>query len=96
MAMPKGFKCSDGYATTTELGGKSYQQIADIMTERGFKMNHSTSRNVFVNGMTKIVKSVLETQGVTLSDKDIIRVAKNPRFQEGVSEIISDSSGIDL
>ena len=46
MTMPKGFKVENGYATAAELGGKSYHQIADIMSERGFKMNHSTARNI--------------------------------------------------
>ena len=90
MAMPKGFKSRNGYATTTELGGKSYHEIAEAMTGRGFKMNHSTSRNVFVSGMCKLAKQVAAAHGVSLSDKDIIKVAKDPRFQSGISEIISE------
>jgi len=96
MAMPKGFKSDNGYATIADLGGKSYHQIAEAMTGMGFKMNHSTSRNVFVAGMSKIVKKVLESQAIHMTDEDIKRVAKNPKFQEGVSEIISDAYGIDL
>ena len=90
MAMPKGFKSKNGYATISELGGKSYHEIADAMTSKGFKMNHSTSRNIFVNGMYKLAKNVASAQGVNLSEKELIRVAKDPRFQSGVSEIISE------
>ena len=90
MAMPKGFKSKNVYATISELGGKSYHEIADEMTSRGYKMNHSTSRNIFVNGMRKLAKNIAAAQGVTLSDDEIIRVAKDPRFQSGVSEIISE------
>ena len=64
------------------------------MTERGFKMNHSTSRNVFVGGMCKLAKNVAAAHGVELSDEEVIRVAKDPRFQSGISEIISED--IDL
>ena len=90
MAMPKGFKSKNGYATTTELGGKSYQQIADIMTDRGFKMNHSTARNLCVDGLKKIVEKVTKQQGLVLSDKEIKRIAKDPRFQSGLCDILKD------
>ena len=47
MSMPKGYKKKNGYATTAELGGSGYVEIADKMNDMGFKMNHSTARNVF-------------------------------------------------
>ena len=90
MTMPKGFKSKNGYATTSELGGKSYQQIADIMTDKGYKMNHSTARNLCVDGLKKIVAKVISHQGLTLSDKEIKRIAKDPRFQSGLCDIIKD------
>ena len=94
MAMPKGFKSENGYATTNNLGGKSYQQIADSMNDQGFKMNHSTARNVCVNGLKKLVDSVLKVKGIQMSEKDIIKIAKDPRFQEGVADIIKEDDGI--
>ena len=90
MTMPKGFKSDNGYATTAELGGKSYQEIADVMSDKGFKMNHSTARNVCVTGLVKIAKQVTTHQGLQLSEKDIIKIAKDPRFQSGVSDIIRE------
>ena len=91
MAMPKGFKSKNGYATINDLGGKSYHEIADCMTSQGFKMNHSTSRNVFIGGMCKLAKNVAHAHGIALTDEEVIRIAKDPRFQSGISEIISDS-----
>jgi hypothetical protein len=90
MTMPKGFKVENGYATNVELGGKSYQEIANTMTENGFKMNHSTARNIHVNGLVKIAKSVCELHDLRLNEKDIIKIAKDPRFQLGVCDIIRD------
>ena len=90
MTMPKGFKSKNGYVTTSELGGKSYQQIADIMTDRGYKMNHSTARNLCVDGLKKIVAKVISHQGLTLTDKEIKRIAKDPRFQSGLCDILKD------
>ena len=90
MTMPKGFKSEKGYVTTSELGGKSYQQIADIMTDRGYTMNHSTARNLCVNGLKKIVAKVANHQGLTLSDKEIKKIAKDPDFQSGLCDIIKE------
>ncbi len=89
MGMPKGFKSENGYATFSSLGGKSYHQIADEMTSKGYKMNHSTSRNIFISGMMKLARSVAETQGLKLTDADIKKIAKSPLFQESVSELIN-------
>ena len=90
MTMPKGFKSEKGYVTTAELGGKSYQQIADIMTVRGYTMNHSTARNLCVNGLKKIVAKVADQQGLVLSDKEIKKIAKDPDFQSGLCDIIKE------
>ena len=90
MTMPKGFKSDKGYVTTAELGGKSYQEIANTMSDRGFKMNHSTARNLCVNGLKKIVERVATQQGLTLSDKQIKKIAKDPDFQSGLCDIIKE------
>ena len=96
MAMPKGFKSDNGYATTGNLGGKSYQEIADIMTDNGYKMNHSTARNICVNSLKKLATNLAKLQGKQFDETDIIRIAKDPRFQEGIAEIIKDEGSIDL
>jgi len=90
MTMPKGFKSDNGYVTIADIGGKSYQEIANTMTDMGYKMNHSTARNICVDSMMKIVKSVLETQDINMSEKEIKKIAKDPRFQIGVSDIIRE------
>ena len=90
MTMPKGFKSDKGYVTTSELGGKSYQEIANTMSDRGYKMNHSTARNLCVNGLKKIVERVANQQGLALSDKEIKKIAKDPEFQSGLCDIIKE------
>ena len=89
MTMPKGFKSENGYATITELGGKSYQEIADTMTERGFKMNHSTARNVCLRALEKIAIPLCDAFSDELgSDPQVI--AKDPRFQESMIAMLRD------
>ncbi len=67
MSMPKGYKVDNGYGTASNLGGKSYTEISEIMTSRGDKMNHSTARNVFLNSMKKIASSACRLYGLGLN-----------------------------
>ena len=90
MSMPKGFKSKNGYGTTKNLGGKSYHEIADAMCESGFKMNHSTARNVFVNSMIKIAEQVSNVYDVSLDAKGLKDMAIDPVFQEAISDFMKD------
>jgi hypothetical protein len=91
MPMPKGHKVQNGYATRKTLGGDSYQDISLKMTDKGFKMNHSTARNVFVNSLKKIASSVVDVYEIDLNDKELTRIAKDPRFQDAIIEFMRDS-----
>ena len=95
MAMPKGFKSKNGYGTTKSLGGKSYHEIADHMVDSGFKMNHSTARNVFVNSLMKIAEKVTTIYDMNLDKKAIKNIAINPEFQEAVSDFMKDKRYLD-
>jgi hypothetical protein len=90
--MPKGHKSKNGYATVQVQGGMGYREIAERMTEKGDRMNHSTARNVFLKAVKKVAKDACETTGVDLCDKEIENVAADPRFQSGLIEIINDES----
>ena len=98
MSMPKGHKSEHGYATvTTEYGGMDYRTIAEKMNEAGYKMNHATARNVFLKAMQKIARPVCEINDVH-DEQSIYRTSRDPRFQEGITEIIKDiyDSPIDI
>ena len=89
MSMPKGHKVDNGYGTAVNLGGKSYSEISEIMTSRGDKMNHSTARNVFLSSMKKLASNTCRLYGVSADEKQIKKIACDPRFQEGISAKIS-------
>lgn len=84
MPMPKGFKSKNGYSTKKTLGGKSYHEISDLMTEKGFKMNHSTARNVFVSSLEKIARDIVKLYETDTDEKSINRISKDPRFQDAI------------
>lgn len=89
MSMPKGYKLDNGYGTAMNLGGKSYSEISNIMTTRGDTMNHSTARNVFITSMKKLASATCKLYGVEADDKNLKKIACDPRFQESISAIMS-------
>ena len=91
MPMPKGHKSSHGYSTTSIFdGGLGYREIAETMTSRGEKMNHSTARHVLVQALDKIARGVCEAYGQAPTEDDLRRIAADPRFQEGVYDLLRD------
>lgn len=92
MSMPKGFKSDTGYATTNDVpDGMGYREIAETMTAEGFKMNHSTARNVFLSSMKKMVSSVCALEEKVIEENDMYRIASDPRFQAGIYDILTEN-----
>lgn len=92
MPMPKGHTSEHGYSTNKSFeGGEDYRAIAEKMTATGFKMNHATARNVFLSAMYKIARPVYEINGVPATEDRIKRSVKDPRFQAGIAEILTNT-----
>ena len=85
MSMPKGYKVEGGYATVSCGIGAGYREIAEQMCEDGFKMNHSTARNVFLTVMRKFAKDLCE-----LTSNRVESMASDPRFQSSICGMLSD------
>ena len=90
MSMPKGHRSQHGYATVTSEGGLGYREIAEKMSQSGDKMNHSTARNIFLSSMRKIAKDICKLHKITVDSEKINKIATDPRFQEGIIEIMKD------
>ena len=88
MSMPKGYKSDNGYGTIKTLGGVSYHDIAAAMNDSGFKMNHSTARNIFINSLIKIAEKITKVYNLKLDSKELKRIAIDPRFQTAVAEFM--------
>ena len=90
MSMPKGYRSENGYATVANSSGRGYREIAERMSSCGDKMNHSTARNVFLSAMRKLAKDICDMHRVPVDSENINRIATDPRFQEGIIEILKD------
>ena len=90
MAMPKGFKSENGYGTSKLFDGMTYHEIADSMRDTGYKMNHSTARNVFVNALIKVADEIVDLYDLDMSAKELKKLAINPDFQDSVRGFMSE------
>ena len=90
MSMPKGFKSENGYGTSKQFEGKTYHEIADYMRDQGFKMNHSTARNVYIQSLVKVAEEISSLYNIKQDSKDLVKIAINPDFQESVRDFMSD------
>ncbi|MBM4075933.1 MAG: hypothetical protein FJ267_09850 [Planctomycetes bacterium] len=77
-----------GYATVLEDDGINYREIADIMSEVGFVMNHSSARNYILRVMTKFVEAFDDEWELGLTDEKVRSVAASPQFQNVISDLL--------
>jgi hypothetical protein len=90
--MKKGKKFDTGYATVDD--GVNYRDIADTMTEIGYKMNHSSARNYVLRVMKKFAEAITDQYGIAMSDEGLENVARSPMFQSGIAELLQDIEAV--
>lgn len=88
MALKKGSKFTKGYATVIDEDGVNYREIADIMSEIGFVMNHSSARNYVLRVMAKFVDAFDKEWDLGLSSERARVVASSPQFQNVISDLL--------
>ena len=59
------------------------------MRGNGFKMNHSTVRNIFITSLIKVATELTTLYGLKLNAKQIKNIAIDPRFQDAVKIFMS-------
>ena len=90
MAMPKGFKSENGYGTSKLFDGLTYHEIADTMRESGYKMNHSTVRNIINRSFFKLAKNISDNYSLDYDAKKIDSISKTPGFQESIVDLLRE------
>lgn len=78
---------SSSYATVTEEG-VNYREIADMMTEIGFKMNHSSARNYVLRVMRKFADAITKEWDVSVPESKMDKIVKSPQFQQAICDIL--------
>ena len=68
--------------------GLDYRSIAEIMTNDGHKMNHSSVRNYIVRSFTKVAESLSSSYGMNYTAEEIDKIAKSPDFQHALIDVM--------
>ena len=76
------------YATVTEDEGVNYREISDMMTEIGFKMNHSSARNYVLRVMKKFAEALVKEWNVDVDQSKLDAISKSPQFQQAIYEVL--------
>jgi hypothetical protein len=78
------------YVSVVNDNGLDYNQISEYMTKKGDKMNHSTARNLVVRSFIKIAENITTKCGMNLSHEQLLSIAIDRNFQEGVIDLIKE------
>lgn len=70
--------------------GLDYQSIANIITDDGYKINHSSARNYVIRGFIKIAKYISDMHDLKYTDAQIHEIAKSYKFQTSVAELMKE------
>lgn len=76
------------YATVAFDEGVNYREIADMMTEIGFKMNHSSARNYVLRVMRKFADAITAEWDIEISEARMDKIIKSPQFQQAICDIL--------
>lgn len=79
---------SKGYATVVEDEGVNYREIADIMTDNGFIMNHSSARNYVLRVMNKFAYAFAKQWDLGLSEDSMKTISESPQFQSAIADLL--------
>ena len=84
----KNAKKTSTYATVAFDEGINYREIADMMTEIGFKMNHSSARNYVLRVMRKFADAIVDSWGLNVTEDRLEKIVKSPDFQEAICDVL--------
>lgn len=96
MNLKKNFTPIKGYATVNEDEGVNYREIADIMSEVGFIMNHSSVRNYILRIMQKFINAFDNEMELNLSKEKLKIIAASPQFQNVIADLLHDLNTSEL
>lgn len=78
------------YATVTAEEGVNYREIADMMTEIGFKMNHSSARNYVLRVMRKFADAIVDSWQLDLPEHKLEKIVKSSQFQQAICSMLQN------
>jgi len=73
---------------TLKDGGADFREMARIMTEAGYKMNHATARNQLILAVKSLITHISSSLKVSVSSSQVEEMISNPEVHESLSDIL--------
>lgn len=74
------------YVTIEE--GTDFRTIAKIMSDKGFKMNHATARNVLISAIKKLLNYSAERVGVKIPEGNMKDLVKDQTVHTALADVL--------
>lgn len=74
------------YVTIEE--GVDFRTIAKIMTERGYKMNHATARNVLISAIRRIMSHAADQVGTHIPENYLEELVKDQDIHMALADVL--------
>ena len=78
------------YVTVKNTNGLGLYDVANIMTNDGHKMNHSTVRNIINRSFFKLAKNISDSYDLDYDSNKIDKISKSPEFQESIVDLLRE------
>jgi len=77
------------HATTFfDEDGFDYRSISQVLTELGWKMNHTSVRNYILRSMSKFAEAYCDKVGIPATSTKIEEISRDPNFQSFVGDML--------
>lgn len=76
------------YATIASDDGDNYREIAEMMTDIGYTMNHSSARNYVLRVMRKFLVAFVKEWNLDVKEENLDKIAKSPEFQQAIADVL--------
>lgn len=71
--------------------GTDFRQIAQIMSEAGFQMNHATARNVLMTSLGHLMGHISDEMGVEMTEGHIETMLRDQKVHEALSDVLYEA-----
>jgi hypothetical protein len=68
--------------------GVDFRQIAQIMSNKKYVMNHATARNVLMQSLNKLLLFVSNKMGSNITEEQVKEILKDQNVHEALAEIL--------
>ncbi len=68
--------------------GMDFRQIAKVMSNKEFKMNHATARNQLLNAVEELLSSAISDLGLSVPPEQIKELAKSQEVHEALQDVL--------